>query len=628
MFNWNHFPVTRNQLLRLTSPIGCLYNVNEPIDELQRTLTDTVLTCNQCQGFYNKHCTQSGTQWNCVLCGGVNEGVGSVNQSDDYTYCYKDHEETATLIIDLNTPQDEFEVLITELVQAIRLHDDLAIAVITFDKHCYLWDPQHSTTFTFRDEKSTLNKSSSVFCSNVARVEEYLLSLSPVVNDSSTKRPLRATGLALSIASTVSKESLSLLFVSGPCTVGPGQVVSLSKRETIRTFNDITKGRAKLMDKARTFYKSLKDLYVCSFISSLDQTGLFEMQSCMNSVTLVDSFNTNLFKQSLSQTIESGSIAQMEVLTSKEITIRGFLGPGAINKARKSGNLNDEPLGKSGSNSIKFVQLSNTSMGILFHMDTVAYASERSKIGSYVYVQIRTWVKGKLRVTTLKKPTLNNEGVKLENGFNQEAWIVLLMRLYCWQELQMKDFDYNQRLVQLFQKFGTFIPQEPDTFQLPQNFRLLPHIWQHLPCTPIVQIVNKTPDEWCYYALTFSHVDLHDCMKILYPLLLEFDTDKEREVPLTASSIKSNVILLMDTYFHVIVHWGSQVSQWNETSQDHEGITKMIESTRKYDIGSRLPLPRYVQCVEGDSQSRFLKAQLDDDFIPWWDNMCNTVCNK
>jgi protein transport protein SEC23 len=104
------------------------------------------------------------------------------------------------------------------------------------------------------------------------------------------KRPLRATGVALSVAASLMKlafpnhPSRILAFLNGPCTEGPGQVVGLEKKVVMRAHSDIQKGQASYWDKATKFYKQLADTLVADNIScdicaaALGQCGIAEMR--------------------------------------------------------------------------------------------------------------------------------------------------------------------------------------------------------------------------------------------------------------------------------------------------------------------------------------------------------------
>lgn len=57
------------------------------------------------------------------------------------------------------------------------------------------------------------------------------------------ERHQRANGSALKIATTLleygTQFSKMLLFMGGPCTIGPGQIVGLKYEDTIRSYYDI-----------------------------------------------------------------------------------------------------------------------------------------------------------------------------------------------------------------------------------------------------------------------------------------------------------------------------------------------------------------------------------------------------
>lgn len=77
----------------------------------------------------------------------------------------------------------------------------------------------------------------------------------PVAND---KRPLRCTGVALSVATGLLETAFPntgariMLFAGGPATEGPGMVVSNELREPIRSHHDIER------DSAKHYKRSLK----------------------------------------------------------------------------------------------------------------------------------------------------------------------------------------------------------------------------------------------------------------------------------------------------------------------------------------------------------------------------------
>lgn len=84
----------------------------------------------------------------------------------------------------------------------------------------------------------------------------------PVAND---KRPLRCTGVALSVAVGLLESSFGnmgariMLFAGGPATEGPGMVVGSELREPIRSHHDIESDNIKYYKKASKVSRSILD---------------------------------------------------------------------------------------------------------------------------------------------------------------------------------------------------------------------------------------------------------------------------------------------------------------------------------------------------------------------------------
>ena len=77
-------------------------------------------------------------------------------------------------------------------------------------------------------------------------------------------------------------------------------------------------------------------------------------------------------------------------------------------------------------------------------------------------------------------------------------------------------------------------------------------------------------------------------------------------------------MLILDTYFHVVVHFGKTISAWRNAGyheqQDYENLKELLEVPKQDAadlIKGRLALPIYVECDQGTSQARFLYATID-----------------
>lgn len=116
-----------------------------------------------------------------------------------------------------------------------------------------------------------------------------------------------------------------------------------------------------------------------------------------------------------------------------------------------------------------------------------------------------------------------------------------------------------------------------------------------------------------------------------------FDTQPQ-PVLLDSVSIKNDVILLLDTFFHILIFHGELVAQWRKAGyQEQEGYENFKELlelpaadaqvsqgffTFFSNVGlinflvqdllvDRFPVPRYIVCDQGGSQARFLLSKLN-----------------
>ena len=89
-------------------------------------------------------------------------------------------------------------------------------------------------------------------------------------------------------------------------------------------------------------------------------------------------------------------------------------------------------------------------------------------------------------------------------------------------------------------------------------------------------------------------------------------------VLLDSVSIKPEIVLLLDTFFHILIWHGSTIAEWRKAGyQDQEGYEnlKTLLDTPQVDaqdlLVERLPIPRYIVCDQGGSQARFLLSKLN-----------------
>ena len=74
----------------------------------------------------------------------------------------------------------------------------------------------------------------------------------------------------------------------------------------------------------------------------------------------------------------------------------------------------------------------------------------------------------------------------------------------------------------------------------------------------------------------------------------------------------------MDAYFQIVIYHGDTIKKWMDKgyheSPEHENFRQLlaqpVEDAQEI-LAARFPMPRYVDCVHGDSQSRFLFAKVN-----------------
>ena len=128
----------------------------------------------------------------------------------------------------------------------------------------------------------------------------------------SNQRVARCTGSAMSVAIGLLEVAMPrmggrcMLFVGGPCTSGPGEIVGRAKNEDMRSHTDLAKNQAPLFKAACEYYGKLAKRATASehvvdvFACSLDQVGMLEMKVAVEKtgglMVLGDSFGQSVFK--------------------------------------------------------------------------------------------------------------------------------------------------------------------------------------------------------------------------------------------------------------------------------------------------------------------------------------------
>ncbi|OQR77519.1 protein transport protein Sec23A-like [Tropilaelaps mercedesae] len=467
------------------------------------------------------------------------------------------------------------------------------------------------------------------------------------------KRPLRSTGVALSIgvglleAAFPNTGARVMLFTGGACTQGPGMIVSDELKMTIRSHHDIQKDAAKFMRKAQKHYETLAqrasanghaiDIYSCA----LDQTGLHEMKTCANMtgghMVLGDSFNSSLFKQSFQRVfardskgeLKMGLNALFEVKTSKELKISGAIG-NCISSKVKGPNVSDVDTGLGGTCQWKMCSLTpNSTIAVFF--DVANQHNSGIPQGGRGCIQFITQYQHpsghkRVRVTTIARnwADASTNIQHISAGYDQEASAVLMARIACFKADETEEGPdvlrfIDRMLIRLCQKFGDFQKESPESFRFPDNFSLYPQFMFHLRRSQFLQVFNNSPDETSFYRHMLMTEDLTQSLIMIQPILYAYSFQGPPEpVLLDTSSIQPDRILLMDTFFQIVIFHGETIAQWRKAgyhqSPQHESFRQLLqapEDDAQEILQSRFPMPRYIVCDQGGSQARFLLSKVN-----------------
>lgn len=478
---------------------------------------------------------------------------------------------------------------------------------------------------------------------------------------SADQRPQRCTGVALSVCVGLLESAYRgqgariMMFVGGPPTIGTGAIVNRDRKQDIRSHTDLQKDNAPLSKKAVAFYQELSNRCVTSnhvvdiFACSLDQSGVLEMKSCVQKtggvIVLADSFGQSVFRESFRRMFSKFSdeaaecdkdhltmafAASVEVLTSREFKVAGAIGHCAATKRQGAApkNISETEIGIGGTNIWSMGGIDpNTTIAIYFDVaNQVALAPGKSRFIQLITRYQHASGRYRTRVTTVCGPwTVDpNDTTSLGRGFDQEAAAVLLARVAVHRsekgEEQLDIMRWIDRsLIRLATRFAEYRKDDPSSFRLSPEFAIFPQFMFHLRRSQFLTVFGYSPDESTYFRHCLLRESTTNSLVMIQPSLLSYSFNGP-PVPalLDAASVRPDTILLLDSFFYVVVFHGDTIAAWRDQKfQDdpqHINFKNLLEAPQadaQLIMDSRFPVPRYIVCDQHKSQSRFLMAKLN-----------------
>ncbi|EEE67142.1 hypothetical protein OsJ_24197 [Oryza sativa Japonica Group] len=416
------------------------------------------------------------------------------------------------------------------------------------------------------------------------------------------------------------------------------------------------------------------DVFACA----VDQVGVAEMKVAIEKtggiVVLAESFGHSVFKDSLLRIFQSSDNdlglsfnGILEINCSKDVKIQGIIGPCA-SLEKKSPLSSDTVIGQGNTSAWKMCGLDKkTSLCLVYDIakkdgsNTIGQAASNQFYFQFLtYYQhhegqmrlrattiSRRWVSGSdsvqasfyyvvdfidtnkfhlLKIKVQGLMLIHSQCVSLREligGFDQEAAAAVMARLVSFKMETEADFDpirwLDRALIRLCSKFGDYQKENPSSFSLSPRISIFPQFVFNLRRSQFVQVFNNSPDETAYFRMVLDREDVTNAVVMIQPSLISYSFQSGPEpVLLDVTAIAADKILLLDSYFTVVIFHGITIAQWRnagyQDQQDHEVFAQLLKSPHEEAdtiIRERFPVPRLVVCDQYGSQARFLLAKLN-----------------
>jgi protein transport protein SEC23 len=433
-----------------------------------------------------------------------------------------------------------------------------------------------------------------------------------------------------------------ILFTGGPCTQGPGLIVGPDLTEPIRGYHEINKEMAVHVHSATKYYESLasRATTYCNtvdiFSSSLDQIGLLEMRSLPKStggiIVQAEDFTRDIFTRSLKNLFQlkgnelnMGFVTNIEISVSEELSICGGIGH-FTSGFKKNKSVSENELGI-GSTYLWTAASIDPSSTMTFFFEIKTPKDKTIPPDKNAMIQFRTSYYDStgqryLKVTTVAHAFVDTEisgPQALIPGFDQEACAAIISRLAIFKS-ENEDTDIigwiDKHLINFCKRYAF----EQNSFQLQEGISLYPEFIFHFRRGPLVSVFGSSPDQTVFYRYHLLRECTANSLIMIQPSLeaYSFNSSDPEPVVLSSMSIKPDRILLLDTFFHIVIFCGSTIAQWKKKGfhlqEEHQNFKELLEvplEDVQDNLNDRFPTPLFVECDEGESQARYLLAVVD-----------------
>lgn len=462
----------------------------------------------------------------------------------------------------------------------------------------------------------------------------------------------RCTGAAIDIGITLleaifpQSNSQIFIFTGGPITRGPGAMASIKRTDLVRQHTEISNGKAELTPSSKEFFnevgdKASRNNIVVNYISaSFEETGLYELNSVVYKTGGFLLSNETFTEENISKTLikyfkggiflNSGSNATMAYNASSHLKMAGCVGPCS------SLNVSNSLVSTNATNLIGIDKTVQWKICGLFPTTTFAFffdilnsKTEPIQSNEVCYVQFTTKYRHistgtvRIRVTTseVRFADIGTQKDLLIRGFDQEAAAILISKLSMWKiqnhSLGEVVNEIDRRLINFCKTFGNYRPKDASSFLLPPSAQFLPQFLYHFRRSPFLSVFNSSPDQTTSLRHALLTEDVTNSLFMVQPTLMCYSlTSPPTPVILDASSLRPDCVLLLDTYFRVLIWHGSTIAAWKnqgyQEQEEYQNLRAALEQPMKEAndlVNERFPTPQFVSCDQDSSQARYLLAR-------------------
>lgn len=363
------------------------------------------------------------------------------------------------------------------------------------------------------------------------------------------------------------------------------------------------------------------------------------MNSTGGVLILSDSFKSAIFKQSCQRLFEKSNVQMdgqpaeylkmafngvFEVQVSRELKVCGLIGP-AVSLNKKTMNVSsDMEIGISGTMSWKLCALNpRTTLALYFDIASAQPATTNRGLVQFTTTYQHSSGQVRTRVTTLCRSIVEPTSPHIKASFDQEAAAVIMARVAVFKAEADDGPDVlrwvDRMLIRLCQKMADYRKDDPTSFLLSNQYSIYPQFMFHLRRSQFLQVFNNSPDETAYVRHLIFREDTNNSLTMIQPTMTSYSlTGPPTPALLDSVSLQPDVILLLDTFFHIVIYHGETIATWVKEGYhqlpEYAHLKQLLEAPKeeaKELLRNRFPIPRYVVCNHGESQGRFLLSKLN-----------------